>query len=268
MKKIFLLFNLFISICFAAKGQISFPDAKTVAGVSRYDVFAPFENPATLSYVKKFEVSGFFQNRYAEKELSTAGGHIAVATKPLNIGAAFVQYGFMDYHEQMFSVGLAREIGKRFALSVQADYYCVHYSSLSGSDGKFLVQIGFVATPAKNLYIGFHTFNPVQTKLRTDGLELDIPSVFALGLSYWFNPKVVASAVCEKDIFGEFRFAVEADYAVYESFRVKAACLKEGEIMPAVGCGVSVKGFAVDTNFKINTRLGVVPEIALTYALR
>lgn len=267
VKKIFILFAL-LTGCFSVFGQISFPDARTCVQTSRYDIFSPFGNPATLSYMQKFEVSAFFQNRYAEKELSTAGGHLAVGTKPVNIAAAFVQYGFLDYHEQLFTFGLARKIGKRFALSVQADYYNVHYSSLSGADGKFIIQLGFVANPAKNLYIGFHTFNPAQTKLRTGGIELDIPSLFAVGMSYWFNPKIVTSIMCEKDIFRQFRFAVEADYAIYENFRVKAACLKEGEVMPALGCGMALKGVALDANFKIHTKLGVIPEIALTYALK
>ncbi len=268
VKKILLVFVISSSFLQIISAQISFPDARTSAGVSRNDVFSPWENCASLSYIEKFEVSANYQNRFGVKEFSTAGAQMAIGTKAINIGASFVQYGFLDYHEQLYAVSLARKIGKRFALSVQADYYAVHYSSLSGSDGKFIVQVGMMVEPINHLYIGFQAFNPVQTKIETDGLKKEIPSVFALGLSYWFTPKVVTSIQCEKDIFRDFDFSAEVAYNIYDAFGVKVACLKEGVIMPSAGCKFSIKGVSLDANFKVHSKLGVIPEMALTYTLK
>jgi len=263
---ILFLFFVFVSPVFA--DNLLETEARTVTPLARPDIWTPFRAPASLAEVPAIEAGVHYQDRFAVKELATKGVQIAVPTKLLNFGAAFSYFGYENYNENIVNLSFARKFSEKFLLSAAVDYYSVYFSKSAGSKGKLIAQIGIASQPIENLFIGFQAFNPVQTNIKTDILEKEIPSVFSLGAGYHFTDKVIWGLQLDKEISEKAQFATEIEYRFLDYLLVRVGCTAHEKLMPSAGFGFHLYYFWLDANFKYHNDLGIISNIALTFKLK
>lgn len=263
------IYILFLLCCQAlSANNLLESEARSVTPIARTDIFSPLCSAASLAGVAGIEAGVHYQNRFAVKELSVKQAQVAVPTKLLNIGAAFSHFGYENYNENIVYLSFARKFSDKFMLSAAVDYYSVYFSKSEGSKGKLLVQIGIASQPVENLTIGFQAFNPIQTNIKTDILEKEIPSVFSLGAGYRFSEKVVWAVQLDKEISEKLRAATEIEYRFLDFMLVRAGCTVNDKVCPVLGSGFKLYYFWLDANFKYHTDLGITSNIALTFKLK
>lgn len=254
--------------CFLFSGNIFDNEAKTNTPVSRADIWSPFNNAATLAGLDKFEISAFYQNRFAVKELSTKAAQTGLSTHVINIGLAVSSFGYSAYNENIAGLSFARKFSEKLMLGVQFDYYFVHFSKNEGNKGKLLAQLGILSHPIDDFYIGFHVFNPVQTNIKTEYTRKEIPSVFSLGSNYIFSDKALIGIQLDKEIRSKMKFSAEFEYRFLDYMLVKLGCLNYEKLMPTMGLGLKIHTYKLDTDFRFHSVLGITSNIALTYTLK
>ena len=244
-------------------------EAKTIIPVARADIWSPFGNAATLANVDNIEAAVLCQNRFAVKELSTKAAQLAVPNKLLNVGLAISSFGYSAYNENIAGISFARKFSDKLMLATQFNYYFVHFSKTEGTKGKLIPQIGILTQPIEKLHIGFQVFNPVQTNLETSILTKRIPSVFSLGGSYQFSEKLIWGIQLDKEIQTDPQAAIEIEYRFFDYIWIKSGCVVRNEtILPAMGFGLQLFDFQLDTNFKYHTVLGITSNVALSFKIK
>ena len=118
----------------------------------------------------------------------------------------------------------------------------------------------------KNLKVGFHLFNPSQTKLHDYQNEI-IPVIMNLGISYKFSDKVSANLELEKDVEMPFSAKVGIEYYPIEHLYIRAGIMSM-PTMPTIGFGVVKGRFNLDFSSAFHPTLGITPSLGMTYSFK
>ena len=270
MKRICLIF--FLTACLLpVYAQISpvIPSSVSVAGASSavMNDWSAFHNPAALAHVDRTEIAAQFENRFMMKELSTKSVQAGFNTGPVNVGLSFSYQGYSVYNEMIAGLGLARNFGDKFSMGVQFDYYTAYFSASDESRyrGAVLAQFGVASTILPKLTVGFNTFNPFQTNIKTEFSTRRIPSVFSIGTNYAFADNLIWLTQIDKEASSSFRFASGFEYTMIRELTVKLGAYGTDYLIPCLGFGIHLGGFHFNLNGKLHPLLGLNTVANLKY---
>lgn len=267
MKVGYILLVLIMSASLAlAQESPSLPASSLAGGVSVVgnQGWQPFHNPSKLVQSEDVTATLVYENRFGLQELSTKGVSISIPTRWLNIGMATSSYGFNVYKETLTGVSLARSFNDKFSMGVGVNYYSAYLSNSIGRKGVLLAQVGIYAKLTPALNIGFNAFNPVAHKLRFQGVEKAIESLFSLGASLQFAEEFVLLLQLDKG--GESSLVWRAGFEYYplKEFRLRLGAYGM-DFLPTLGCGTQWKGLLLDLNFARHPVLGISSVGMLRY---
>ncbi len=270
LKKLLFTVILFTAT-FTSFAQLSpvIPNSTSVSNtsVAVLDDWNSFQNVAALAHIHKMEFATQYQNQFMIKELGTASVQAGFNAKFANIGLSFSRQGYSLYNEMLAGVGIARNFGDKFSMGVQFNYYTAYFSAQEESRyrGTLLGQLGVAAKVTRNLTIGFHTFNPFQTNIKTDYSEKRIPSLYSFGTNYAFSEKFRWLTQIDKEVSTDFRFASSFEYTMVDALTIRLGASGSEYLIPALGFGVHLGRFHINLNGNLHPVLGFSSMANLKY---
>jgi len=268
MRKLTCLLTIIIFNQFVAS-QISsiVPSSASVAQTSVADThrWTAFHNPAILGYMEQTEFGIQVDNRFVLSELSTKSIQAGFASNIVNIGLSFSHFGYSLYHEMLVGLGFARNFSDRFAMGVQFNYYTAYFSATNTYRGSLMAQVGLSARLSPNFSLGFNTFNPLQTNIKTEYVIKRIPSIYSLGSEYYFSPDLVWRTQIDKEVSSNYLFATGFEYRMLQQVALKLGGYSSGYLVPCVGFGFYSGSFLVDLNCELHPLLGLNSLASVKY---
>ena len=218
-----------------------------------------------LGYIENTEFALQFENRFIIHELSTKSVQLGFPSKLVNVGVSFSHFGYSLYHETSIGLGFARNFSNKFAMGVQFNY-CNNYFSASNSyRGALIPQLGLSVKLSPNFSLGFNTFNPIQTNIKTDYSLQRLPSIFSLGTAYFFSSDLVWRTQIDKEVSSNYRFATGFEYSMLQHLQIKLGAYNANYLVPCMGFGLQAASFLVELNCELHPLLGLSSIAAVKY---
>ncbi len=235
--------------------------------VAVLDEWNAFHNIPALAHIEKMEFSMQYENRYMLNELSTKSVQAGFNANFVNVGLSFSYHGYSIYNEMLAGLGIARNFGDKFSMGVQFDYYTAYFHAADESRyrGAVLAQFGVASSIFPKLTVGFHTFNPFQTNIKTEFTEKRIPSIFSIGANYAFADNLKWLTQIDKEVSSNFRYATGFEYTMIKDLTVKLGAYGSDYLVPAIGLGLHLGGFHFNLNGELHPLLGLNTIANLKY---
>jgi len=252
-----LFFLCFFSILNAQKTTVipsSFVGGN--ASVAYKNDWLPFHNPAALAGSENIGFQLLYENRYITKELSNQALNVWIPTKYLNVGASFSHFGYAEYNEMLAAITVARQLGKRFRLGIEVDYYTVFLSQSERYKGTVTAQIGGQISITDDFTLAFNAFNPTFSKVKSVLVDKRLPVVFSIGSLYSIKNTVDWLVQFDKEVSSPLRWATGFEYAPVKELVVRIGAYGYNNFIPTFGAGIKFGGFKFDVNADYNSVLG------------
>lgn len=268
MKRIILLFVWIITFQFNYSQISDFnPGSVSIAQTSVANTrnWSSFNNPSILAFISHPEAGFSVENRYLLSELSSKSVQFGLPTKLLNLGVSFNHFGYSLYHEMLLGIGFARNYSDKFALGLQFNYYTAFFSASNSYRGAFLPQVGISVKLSNRFNLGFQSFNPFQTNIKTNYIIKRIPSIFSLGTQYYLSDDLVWRTQMDKEVSSNYRFATGFEYQMLQKMSVKLGAYGSDYLVPCIGLGFNMSSFLIDFNCELHPLLGLNTFAAIKY---
>jgi len=268
MKKIIYILSLLV-FCQSLQSQISniIPSSTAIALTSVADThnWSGFNNPAILGYLNNSELAIQFENRYLLSQLSTKSFQFAFTTNLMNAGLSFSHFGYSLYNEMLLGISFARNFSDKFAMGIQFNYYTAFFNGSNSYYGALIPQIGLSVKLSSDFSLGFNTFNPLQSDIKTEFVVKRVPSMFSLGTEYHFSQDVVWRTQLDKEVSSNYRLAMGFEYQMLQQLEFKIGAYGSDYLIPCLGVGFNTGLFLVDLNIEMHPLLGLNPLAAIKY---
>ncbi len=268
MNRIFLLFLILFFSRFSS-AQYQFETGARQGGMSGSgvvisDIWSSFHNQAGLADLSGLSAGLFYSNMFNIPDLRETAFAISFPTE--KYGSSGLNYSYSGNSASNFSkfgFAYAKRLGKRITAGMQIDY--LRFVQLNyGNSGTAVGEVGFIAEPLNNLYIGAHVFNPWRAKL--SGTEEYISSIIRIGAGYYFSDKVLFTAETEKDIDKPIVFRAGTEYNIVTGLFIRAGVASE-PVKYSFGIGYNYKGVKLDVAYINHDVLGYYMQFGLGYTL-
>ena len=232
------------------------------ASVVLTDVWASANNQAGLGFLEQPTAALYYENRLNVKNLSLQAATFAIPVQSTTIGVNYRYFGFSKYHESKFGLAVAKQIGEKFALGVQMDYFQTHFAGDYGNVGILCAEIGLLCKPVENLIVGAHLFNVARSKQKVNYDEL-MPTIMRLGVGYTIHDKATVSVETEKDLRMNAIFKGGLEYSPIDDLFLRCGMSNGTMHQFSFGLGYEWKNLTVDISFSHHKFLGFSPHISL-----
>lgn len=267
MKRFLFILLLAPHACMLAQVSNLIASSSSLAQTSVADSrsWSAFQTPAALARYSRNELAFLFDNRFFIKELSNKSLQAAFVTDKVNVGLAFSHFGYSLYHEMMAGVGLARNFADKFSIGVQFNYYTSYFAADNLYRSAILGQAGLMLFLSPKFHVGFHSFNPFQTHLKSEYSYKRLPSVYSLGLEYFMSERFTCRMQGDREIASNYRLALSFDYRFPELIMVKLGAYASQYLVPCLGLRIDLLSFAFDLNCELHPVLGLNSLGMITY---
>ncbi len=270
MIKIFLLSFILLQFVFlySMAGNEHFPIGARQAGmgssgVAFPDLWSVTHNQAGLALLAKPTFGLFYENKFSIKELGLKAGAFAYPTSSGVFAIDLMQFGYSKYNESRVGLAFAKSLGKYFSMGIKLNYINTFFAEEYGNKGTAIAEIGFLAQPAKHLYIGGHVYNISRSKIANYNDER-VPTIITFGMSYEFSEKVLCTIEAEKDIEYKPIYKVGMEYKFIENLFIRAGVTTNPNQM-SLGIGYVFKRLKADISFSSHQVLGISPHFGISY---
>lgn len=262
------LILLFVILQGFSNKSFSIQESKVEAGkaaamantsVTLIDIWSIYHNQAGLGYLKNMSVGAFHQSGFI-KEQNLQGISFAFPTKTGTIGASYSYYGYSQYNETQAGLAFGKTFSKYFAIGLQLNYLHTQVAGNYGSVNSVNFEVGILSQPVDNLLIGAHVYNPSRSKM---GDEY-IPTIFNLGVSYWFSDKVLFGIGTEKDLNHNAILKAGINYKLVNFVSLQAG-VSTNPTKYSFGIGFHYININTHVGFSNHTTLGFIPSFTLSY---
>ena len=271
MKKIFLVFVLsFLMINVFAD---NYPTGASSLGVGNSTVavsglWSTFHNQGALGFFEGMQVGMYYENRFNIPEFGVKSLAFAMGTKSGTFALDMTSFGFNKFSDNKIGFAYSMKLADYLAVGIQLDYFNIQQDSYYGNISAFSGEIGILANPFDNFYVGAHIFNPWRTKLADDQDER-LPTIFRMGISYDFSEKVKLSSEIEKDLDFPVMFKTGLQYEPIEDFILRTGVsFSEKNTFLAFGVGYSFKNVTLDLAFENHPVLGFKSGVSIMYRIK
>lgn len=266
----------FIFVCcwtsYVLCAQISpvIPSSVSIAGTSVSDAgsLTAFSNPANIGFVSDIEFGFQYENRYFLPELSTKSLNFILPAGFVNSSFSASYFGYSYYNEILVGLGFSKNFSNKFSMGVQFDYMTTYFASSNKYHGAFFPQIGLNVKLTPNLHLGFSSFNPFQTHIKTEYNVKRIPLIFSLGSEYYFSPELVVRIQLDKEISSNYRLATGLEYTMLEFLTIKMGAYHTDYLVPCLGVKSNLGAFTFYLNGELHPLLGMVTMASVKYSFK
>ncbi len=265
---IVLLFCLMSNKSFG--GNDNYPSGAREAGMANAavmlsDLWSNFHNQAGLARLDAFTIGIHYENRYMVDQYALRSFALAIPAIGGTIGASYSNFGYSKYNESKTGLAFGKAFGEKIAAGIQMDYLHVHIDGEYGNSDALTMEAGILAEPVTHLLIGAHVYNPVRSKYNRF-TEERIPTVFQIGLGYYFTDDLIVCMESEKDLEKEMLINIGSEYHLVKNVYLRAGLSTSKISSYSFGAGFVFKGLKADLAFSDHSILGLTPHISMSYS--
>ncbi|MDR1897598.1 MAG: hypothetical protein LBR10_12490 [Prevotellaceae bacterium] len=253
---------------YAGGGLYLFPTGAKAEGMGKSgllntDIWSAYNNQAALAGINKAGAGIHYENRFAIREFGTSAGVFVLPALTGTFGFDVAHIGIEDYGETRIGAGYGKKLADRLSLGVQFNYHLLSFATGYPDFYTFTGEIGLIAEPLNNVFIGAHVFNPTFAKFNSQ-YEDPVQVIFELAAGYKTDKLVVVTEFeKEKSDNVITRFGIEYSMFKNMSFR-SGVSLQPVEI--CFGIGWNVKKLQLDFAFSHHELLGYSPQLSLSFS--
>lgn len=268
MNKLFLIFLLFPFFLHA--GNNNLPVGGRASGMGNTglciaDVWAIRFNQAALADLRSVSFGVSYESRFLLKSLGVQSLAVAIPTKRGTFGVNYTGTGDQLYMDSKIGLGYGMKLSEKINLGIRLNYHSLRLGNNYGRTQNITAELSLLAKPTDKIQIGFHLFNPTQTKLN-DYQNEEIPAIMNLGVSYKFSEKVRGNVEIEKDIELPFSVKMGVEYFPVDNLYIRAG-ISTNPSIPTIGFGLVKGEFHLDFSSAFHPALGLTPSLGLRYSL-
>jgi hypothetical protein len=269
----FCLFCIFICVqttSYADGGLYLFPKGAKATGMGKNgllnaDIWATYNNQAALASVKNIGAGLYYENKFAMNQSGISAGVFVLPALSGTFGFDIAHMGVENYGETRMGAGYGKKLAKRLSLGVKFNYHLLSFAAGYPNFHTFTGEVGLIAEPLDNLFIGAHVFNPTLSKLNSR-YEDPVPVIFKTGVGYRITGKLMLTAEIEKEQHNDMSPRFGIDYSLFKSMSLRTGVsLNPMEICFGAGW-TAKKRLCLDFAFYHHEILGYSPQISLSYS--
>ena len=231
------------------------------------DIWSSYHNQAGLSKLDGITGGVHFSNAYNIKDIGTKTFAFGMPVSNIgNFGVNYTYFGYDLRNESKFGLAYAMALGKRFSAGVQIDYFLVRQGFDYGKKGTAVGEIGILAEPFDNFFVGAHLFNPWRSKLANYQDER-VPTLLKFGIGYEFSEKVIMTMEVEKDIDLETIVKSGLEYNVVAGLFLRTG-VSTNPVLYSFGLGYNYIDIQFDIAFINHEFLGYTSQFGLSYIFK
>jgi len=234
-------------------------------GVVNVDAFAAYNNQAALGFLASPVAAVHYENRYFAEELNMSAGVFATPVPVAGVVAVDVcSFGYSLYRENRVGVALGKRLARHISIGAQLCYNHIAVSGYGGT-GAITAELGLLAEPLENLWLGVHLYNFTYSQFLSHSYSEPLPVIFSAGVGYTLAEHAAVFAAAEVNSKGhiQLRGGFEATVAKVLALRLGVAA-KPVEVY--AGFGYTYRQLCIDVAFSRHETLGYSPQISLTYS--
>jgi hypothetical protein len=235
------------------------------AGVVLKDLWSNYHNQAGLTGVDKLTLGFHYENKYVVSQYGLHSLALAIPTRTGTIGASVTFFGYSKYNESKISLAFGKAFGDKFSAGIQLDLLNIYQAEDYGNSTTLAVEGGVLAEPIKGLLIGAHVYNPTRSHYHTFEPE-KVPTIFQVGLGYYFTEKLFIVVETEKDIEQRPVFQGGVEYHIIKSIYARFGVSTSEMSGYSFGVGFVHKGIKADMAFSQHQILGYTPHVSFSYS--
>jgi hypothetical protein len=232
-------------------------------GTALQDVYSLVRNPAGIANLKSPTASLSFEKPFLGVDIKSQSALFAFPFKLGVLGYAINNYGISNvYSDLKTGLSFARTFGPKLSLAITVNYHQLKISSY-GLSKTFSIEFGAQYIVKENWIIGAHVDNPGRFGYQNQNYYV-IPTLFHLGNSYQFSDQVLIS-IDGKYLFNEsWDGSLGIEYSMIHWMKIRGG-ISVNHFQQHVGFGVAYQNFLFDAATTIHPRLGISPQISLSY---
>lgn len=270
MNKIGFLLLLLLPIQLLASNENHLAGARSdgmgKALVAVTDVWSGYHNQAALAKQSQKTFGAYYENRFESEELNTKALFLNYPTKLGSFGMVYSQFGFNLYKESKIGLSYSKALGKHFWAGLQFDQIRKELNQIYGSQSKYTFEVGLLAEIFPDFHLGFHLFNPMQTKFSTWDYEDEIPTIGRFGFSWKLSNGTLISSEMQKGINDDLQTKVGVEYLINEKIFFRVGFSNHPNSI-SMGLGLSLKFLKANLAFSRHPVLGYTPSIDINFSL-
>ncbi len=239
-------------------------DAMANASVMIPDLWSVSHNQAGIAWVTSPSVGFHFENKFAVPEYSLSALSAVIPTGHGSIGTMLYYFGYSQYHDIRVGLSYGYAFTDYFAAGVQLDYIDTYSADAYGSYHSLAAEIGIMAIPVENLYLGVHVYNFTASKMSNPERD-PLPVIFRVGLGYEIQQRLFVSAETQMETNESVVVRMGAEFNLNKTFFLRVG-YSTNPGTPAFGLGFLFYNFRADISASINPNLGLTPYFSLMYS--
>ena len=251
----------------------NYPTGASNLGVANSTVAVPnlwstYHNQGALGFIEGMQVGLYYENRFNITEFGVKSLAFAMNTKPGTFAIDFTSFGYSKFSDNKIGLAYGMKLADFLAVGIQLDYFYIHQESYYGNIGAIAGEIGILATPFDDFYIGAHVFNPWRTKI-AENQDERLPTVLRLGFAYDFSETMKFSSEIEKDLDYPVMFKSGFQYEPVQNFILRTGVsFSEKNTFIAFGLGYMFKNITLDLSFENHPILGFKNGVSVMYRIK
>lgn len=269
MKRFFIIgFFIIFNICqLNALGIIEPTGGRSMSlgkcSVSLNDYWSLHNNPAGFASYKNLSLGISYHNRFLLKELSIKDIGLILPFQKGNIGMSYSQFGFTNYNENIFGLGIARNFGPNISIGIKLYYLSIKFSGDYEKISTSTFDIGIQYKINESLCLGAYIFNPINIRIKS--LNKDkIPVIMRLGFSYFITKDFMLTGEVEENSDDNLSFRLGLEYEIYKNLFIRGGFQLKSEML-TFGIGYNHELFIIDVFAQMNQDLGATLGCSLIF---
>lgn len=270
MYRIVLIIGFLGIFCHYASAE-NFPTGSRSAGmgnasVTLTDGWSVYHNQAGLARLEKPWIGFHHENRFIIPEYGLQSIGAAIPGKYGTFGIQISYFGYSQYNESIIGLAYAKALGEKVSLGVRLDYFNMFIADNYGNRGTVIGEVGILAQPFENFFVGAHLFNPTQSSVAEYDNER-VPTIIRIGIGYKFSDKLYVAAETEKDMEMNPVFKAGIDFMIIENLFLRTG-ISTNPTQNTFGLGYKLKRFRADIAFSTHQVVGLTPHFSLSYEFK
>jgi hypothetical protein len=214
------------------------------------------------------QVGIYYENRFNISEFGVKSAAFAMNTKPGTFAVNFTSFGYNRFSDNKFGLAYSMKLAEYIAVGVQVDYIYIIQDSYYGNINTITGEIGILANPFDDFYVGVHVFNPWRSKV-AEHQDERLPTIFRLGCAYDFSPAVKFTTEVEKDLEYPVYYKFGLQYFIIEQLPLRVgASFSEKNTFLNFGIGYHMQNILIDIGFESHSMLGFKSGVSVIYRFR
>lgn len=241
------------------------PGTRSLGMASHGATLSALLNPALITLAENRVLAVHYHNRYGVKELGTLSAALLYPNELLPAALHLASFGYDQYRETMFRLGVAKRIHQRCTIGISFQYLILQTALFDEQPSWLSTDLGLTYSPSETLLLGVSLTN-CPTLAITDR-EIDNKGFtdysLQLGFNWYTIPSLLISGSlihqAEQPLMGCIGF----EYRCMENFFLRCG-LHSTPLSPALGVGYTITSFTLDAVAQYHPVLGISSGIGLT----